>query len=327
MFRSAWEGLASDGPVATHTLGSLLYTPTPITFPLTLAAFRALAARLGLRAVPAAVVAPLEAAFAPSATVGIAVTATALVIALGAAASSPRTRRVFLLIASIHISILCYTLGLRLGYDTYYPDISGRPISLLRCVSWTHSLTLFLTVLLQLAPQPAARDALHLAESYAIALLILVAWGAPAPWRHLAFAAMGALVLRMFVWVRRLLLHVLGEMQGRLRHPYLLAAFTAYIYFCLALENGYVNVYVAATVMRRLPIVTEWQLYLTLDVVAKVLNPVIVAVLLEATVVDARQHGQNQRLRVRPRVVCRLRTHATCVGAAQRGQRRSRLRA
>ena len=301
MFRTAWEGHCSAAPDARHPLGSLLYAPTLLTFPLTLAAFRALARRLGLRAVPAAAIAPLEAQFAAAATIGIAVTATALTVALGvaAAASSTRTRRVFLLIASIHTSILAYTIGLRLGLDTYYPDVVGRPVSLLRSVSWTHSLSLFLCVLLQLSPRPAALNALYIAESYAITLLILAAWMAPAPWRHLAFASMGALVLRMLMWVRRLLQHVVGEMQGRLRHPNLLGVFIAYIYFCLALENAYVNVYVAGTVMQRIAVVTEWQAFLALDVVAKVLNPVIVAVLLEATAVDARQHGQNHRWRVR----------------------------
>jgi hypothetical protein len=278
----------------------LPYMPTIITFPIIVAIFRAIASACKLTPFSLAAVAPREAEFAPTVSIAIAVTATALSIAVGAiiAASNVRMRRVFLLIVGIHTSILTYTGAHAAGYDIHYAAFDGRPVSLLRSVSWMHSLGLFATVLLQLSSWSPWQRAYYIFEVELAVLLVLGSFFAPMPWRHLSFALCQVFCFRWCYWVRELLLHVVSELRGKLRHPYILWLFTAYVYFCILLESTYCNVIIMGMFMHRISVVAEWRMLLGLDIIAKVLNPLIVATLLEATAIDVRQHGLFQRWQV-----------------------------
>ena len=244
MPRAPWDDGAGARGSKQHPLATAACMPTPFTFPLAYAAFSAAAAALRLQPLPAAATRPLVAASATASTVGAAVTATTLTVALGSAAAAPhaRIRRTFLLIAASHAAILTYVALHAAGLDTHYADVRGRPLSLARSVAWTHSLSLFLAALLQLSPAAPARKAQLVGESVLIALLAPPTFLARAPWRHVAFAAIAAMTLRMYAWVHALLRAVVRELRGRVRHPRLLGVFTALSYASLLLETAYFQV-------------------------------------------------------------------------------------
>lgn len=101
------------------------------------------------------------------------------------------------------------------GLDRLYPDAVGRPISLLRCTIWTHTLTIFANVILQLSSFGPLRRAYYASQCLVTAAFMLPSWLAPSPWRHLAFACTGLCFTQYCIWIRSLLFVTFAETQVR----------------------------------------------------------------------------------------------------------------
>lgn len=87
----------------------------------------------------------------------------------------------------------------------WYTDAKGRPFSLLRAVTWPHTLPTFVALLLALSPKPPLVTVARVAEVVIACGFMIPMWLAPAPWRHVSAATVVVIVGRIGMWIHEML--------------------------------------------------------------------------------------------------------------------------